>query len=190
MSHSIRKAHYGLLPPERGYSGYRFDTRKLTNYRHDATNPNSLSNNNVNNITQDSKGNLCSPPRVAVWTYIAPQAMILKISTRRGMVWPVTAFMKRKNLPAAANYCSSPTKGSPSSTTKIRLLIITVPKTASRWQPSTKNALCVTCDGEIFLGGIQGMISFHEMELNFTPKSYKIILSRLIVNGREILCRR
>ena len=49
-----------------------------------------------------------------------------------------------------------------------------------------ENALCVTCDGEIFLGGIQGMISFHEMELNFTPKPYKIILSRLIVNGREI----
>lgn len=30
------------------------------------------------------------------------------------------------------------------------------------------------------------MISFHEMELNFTPKPYKIILSRLIVNGTEI----
>ena len=45
---------------------------------------------------------------------------------------------------------------------------------------------CVTRDGEIFLGGTQGMISFHEMELNFTPKPYKIILSRLIVNGTEI----
>ena len=40
-----------------------------------------------------------------------------------------------------------------------------------------ENALCVTRDGEIFLGGTQGMISFHEMELNFTPKPYKIILS-------------
>ena len=49
-----------------------------------------------------------------------------------------------------------------------------------------ENALCVTRDGEIFLGGVQGMISFHEMELNFTPKPYKIILSRLIVNGQEI----
>ena len=49
-----------------------------------------------------------------------------------------------------------------------------------------ENALCVTRDGEIFLGGTQGMISFHEMELNFTPKPYKIILSRLIVNGTEI----
>ena len=41
-----------------GVFSYRFDTCRLTNYRHDATNPNSLSNNNVNNITQDSKGNL------------------------------------------------------------------------------------------------------------------------------------
>ena len=40
--------------------------------------------------------------------------------------------VKHKNLPAAANYCSSPTKDSPSLTTKIRLLIITVLKTVSR----------------------------------------------------------
>ena len=49
-----------------------------------------------------------------------------------------------------------------------------------------ENSLCITRDGEIFLGGVQGMISFHEMELNFTPKPYNIILSRLIVNGQEI----
>lgn len=41
-----------------GVFSYRFDTRKLTNYRHDSLNPNSLSNNNVNNIMQDSQGRL------------------------------------------------------------------------------------------------------------------------------------
>ncbi len=55
MSHSIRRVHYGLLPLEKDVFSYRFDTCRLTNYRHDATNPNSLSNNNVNNITQDSQ---------------------------------------------------------------------------------------------------------------------------------------
>ena len=30
------------------------------------------------------------------------------------------------------------------------------------------------------------MLSFNELELNFTPKPYKIILSRLIVNGSEV----
>ena len=49
-----------------------------------------------------------------------------------------------------------------------------------------ENALFVTHDGEVFLGGIQGMISFWEKKLHFTPKSYSIILSRLLVNGKEI----
>lgn len=39
-----------------------------------------------------------------------------------------------------------------------------------------ENALFVTHDGEVFLGGIQGMISFWEKKLHFTPKSYNIIL--------------
>ena len=30
------------------------------------------------------------------------------------------------------------------------------------------------------------MISFHEKKLYFTPKSYNILLSRLIVNGKEV----
>ena len=50
-----------------------------------------------------------------------------------------------------------------------------------------ENALFVTHDGEVFLGGIQGMISFWEKKLHFTPKSYSIILSRLLVNGKEVL---
>ena len=41
-----------------GVFSYRFDTGKLTNYRHDPANPHSISNNNINSITQDSKGNL------------------------------------------------------------------------------------------------------------------------------------
>ena len=47
-----------------------------------------------------------------------------------------------------------------------------------------ENALYITRDGEVFLGGVQGMISFHEKALFFTPKSYNILLSRLIVNGK------
>ncbi len=36
------------------------------------------------------------------------------------------------------------------------------------------------------LAVFQGMISFWEKKLHFTPKSYSIILSRLLVNGKEI----
>ena len=49
-----------------------------------------------------------------------------------------------------------------------------------------ENALFVTHDGEVFLGGIQGMISFWEKKLHFSPKSYNILLSRLLVNGKEV----
>ena len=169
-----------------GVFSYRFDTCKLTNYRHDATNPNSLSNNNVNNITQDSKDNL--------WFSTSGSGLDLY----RPATNDFENFDKERN--GLASDCIYETQESPSSG---KLLLITNEgfsifnyknKTFNNYSaengfPLTavnENALCVTCDGEIFLGGIQGMISFHEMELNFTPKPYKIILSRLIVNGREI----
>lgn len=169
-----------------GVFSYRFDTCKLTNYRHDATNPNSLSNNNVNNITQDSKGNL--------WFSTSGSGLDLY----RPATNDFENFDKERN--GLASDCIYETQESPSSG---KLLLITNEgfsifnyknKTFNNYSaengfPLTavnENALCVACDGEIFLGGIQGMISFHEMELNFTPKPYKIILSRLIVNGREI----
>lgn len=41
-----------------GVYSYRFDTGKLTHYAHNPSIPNTLSNNNVNNIMQDSNGNL------------------------------------------------------------------------------------------------------------------------------------
>lgn len=169
-----------------GVFSYRFDTGKLTNYRHDPANPNSLSNNNINNITQDSKGNL--------WFSTSGSGLDLYRPASNDF----ENFDKEKN--GLASDCIYETQESPTSG---KLLLITnegfsifdyrnrnfknystengFPLTAVN-----ENALCVTRDGEIFLGGVQGMISFHEMELNFTPKPYKIILSRLIVNGQEI----
>lgn len=169
-----------------GVFSYRFDTRKLTNYRHDAANPNSLSNNNVNNITQDSKGNL--------WFSTSGSGLDLY----RPATNDFENLDKEKN--GLASDCIYETQESP---TGGQLLLITNEGfsifdyknrkfnnySAENGFPLTavnENALCVTRDGEIFLGGIQGMISFHEMELNFTPKPYRIILSRLIVNGQEV----
>ena len=169
-----------------GVFSYRFDTGRLTNYRHDPANPNSISNNNVNNITQDSKGNL--------WFATSGSGLDLY----RPDTNDFENFDQAKN--GLASDCIYETQESPSSG---KLLLITnegfsiFDCQSKRFQnystengfPLTavnENALCVTRDGEIFLGGTQGMISFHEMELNFTPKPYNIILSRLIVNGAEI----
>lgn len=169
-----------------GVFSYRFDTQQLTNYRHDPAIPNSLSNNNVNNITQDSKGNL--------WFSTSGSGL----DVYRPVSNDFENYDKEKN--GLASDCIYETQ---ESTTTGKLLLITNEgfsifnyQTKSFLNYNTENgfpltavnenALCVARDGEIFLGGIQGMISFHEMELNFTPKPYNIILSRLIVNGKEI----
>lgn len=169
-----------------GVFSYRFDTGKLTNYRHDPANPHSISNNNINSITQDSKGNL--------WFATSGSGLDLYRPASNDF----ENFDQARN--GLSSNCIYETRESPTSG---QLLLITNEGfsifdyqhkkfqnySAENGFPMTavnENALCVTRDGEIFLGGTQGMISFHEMELNFTPKPYNIILSRLIVNGTEI----
>lgn len=169
-----------------GVFSYRFDTRKLTNYRHDPARLRSISNNNVNNIMQDSKGNL--------WFSTSGSGLDLY----RPSTHDFENFDHVRN--GLASDCIYETQESPTSG---KLLLITnqgfsiFNQQAGQFRnysrengfPFTavnENALCVTRDGEIFLGGTQGMISFHEKELDFTPKPYKIILSHLIVNGTEI----
>lgn len=93
-----------------GVFSYRFDTRKLTNYRHDAANPNSLSNNNVNNITQDSKGNLWFSTSGSGLDLYRPETNDFENFDKGKTAWPATVSMKRRNLPPAVNCCSSQTK--------------------------------------------------------------------------------
>ena len=168
-----------------GVFSYRFDTRELVNYRHDPANIHSISNNNINNITEDSKGNL--------WFATSGSGLDLYRPASNDF----ENFDQRNGL---SSDCIYETQESPSSH---KLLLITNEGFSIFDYPNkqfqnystengfpltavNENALCVTRDGEIFLGGTQGMISFHEMELNFTPKPYQISLSRLIVNGTEI----
>ena len=176
-----------------GVFSYRFNTCKLTNYRHDATNPNSLSNNNVNNITQDSKGNL--------WFSTSGSGLDLY----RPATNDFENFDKERN--GLASDCIYETQESPSSG---KLLLITNEgfsifnyknKTFNNYSaengfPLTavnENALCVTCDGEIFLGGIQGMISFPlNPQLHSRSATYKrnglLIRKTAIKSSRPFQC--
>ena len=170
-----------------GVYSYRFDTGKLTHYAHNPSIPNTLSNNNVNNIMQDSNGNL--------WFSTSGSGL----DRYRKESNDFENFdMQKDGLSSDCIY-----EVFESSIQKGDLLLITnqgfsqfdylqkkfynygtengFPLTAVN-----ENALFVTHDGEVFLGGIQGMISFWEKKLHFTPKSYSIILSRLLVNGKEI----
>lgn len=172
----------------KGVYSYRFKTNQLKNYTHDPTNPRSISNNNVNNITQDRYGNL--------WFSTAGS----------GLDWYRPATDGFENFDGQKNGLASDCiyEVCESSVQPHNLLLITN-QGFSRFDFEQKrftnyskmngfplsavneNALYVTHDGEVFLGGINGMISFWEHRLDFTPKPYHILLSRLIVNGKEVV---
>lgn len=171
-----------------GVYSYRFDTKKLTNYAHNPALPNSLSNNNINSITEDSNGNL--------WFSTSGSGL----DRYRKATNDFENFdVQKDGLSSDCIYevCES-------SVQKGYLLLITNQGFSQFDYPQKKfqnygiengfplsavneNALYVTHDGEVFLGGVQGMISFRERSLNFTRKPYNIILSGLFVNGKEVL---
>ena len=170
-----------------GVFSYNFDTDELINYRHDARQPHSLSNNNINSIMQDSEGNL--------WFATSGSGLDRYNPEKHNF----TNFDMMNN--GLTSDCIYEIHESPSNKNKLFLStsegLSIFNKKTQRFQNFSaengfplsavnENALFVSQSGEIYLGGVQGMISFHEEDLQFESKPYKIILSRLSVNNREI----
>ena len=171
----------------KGVYAYRFETNKLVRYSYNPRQPNSISNNNINNITQDGKGNL--------WFSTAGSGL----DRYRKVTNDFENFDVQNNgLSSDCIY-----EVSESSIKKGDLLLITnqgfsqFDYTKKRFEnygmengfpfsAVNENAMYVTRDGEVFLGGIQGMLSFRERSLKFTPKPYQIFLAHLSVNGKEV----
>nr|WP_148335558.1 two-component regulator propeller domain-containing protein [Bacteroides neonati] len=170
-----------------GVYTYRFDSKQLKNYQHRPDKANSLSNNNINSITQDSQGRL--------WFSTSGSGLDLYLPETDSFE---NFDMQRNGLSSDCIYevCES-------SIEKGNLLLITNQGfslfnyadgtfrnyNAENGFPLTavnENAMYITRDGEVFLGGVQGMISFREKNLRFQLKPYHITLSRLLVNGHEV----
>ncbi len=153
-----------------GVYSYRFDTGKLTHYAHNPSIPNTLSNNNVNNIMQDSNGNL--------WFSTSGSGL----DRYRKESNDFENFdMQKDGLSSDCIY-----EVFESSIQKGDLLLITNQGFSQFDYPQKKfynygtengfpltavneNALFVTHDGEVFLGGIQGMISFWKRNCTLRP---------------------
>ena len=169
-----------------GVFRYQFEDKTLTNFRHDPANANSLSNNNVYNIALDSHGNL--------WFSTSGSGLDL--------FRPATGDFRNYDChkDGLIDDCVYAVQ---ESSVSGKLLLITNGGfslfdvhsgqfsnfSSENGFPLTginENGLCVTGDGEVFLASTHGMISFYESELAFTPKPYKINLSRLIVNDTEV----
>ncbi|MCI2082385.1 MAG: ATP-binding protein [Bacteroidales bacterium] len=169
-----------------GVFRYDFEDKSLTDFRHDVSDSSSLSNNNVNNIMQDSKGNLWFATSGSGLDKFVPESnsFVNYDHEYNGLISDCIYDVQE-----------SPVSGRLLLATNLGLAIFdTAANVFKNYSvengfPMTdvnENALCVTHDGEIFLGGMKGMISFHENALNFPPKPYKIILSNLYVNGKEV----
>ena len=49
-----------------------------------------------------------------------------------------------------------------------------------------ERSLYKTRQGEIFIGGTDGMVSFKEKDIDYAPGNYTISPFRLLVNGQEV----
>lgn len=168
----------------KGLYAYHFGTKTLTNYRHDPDSPHSLSCDNINCIRLDGSGNL----------WIATSGAGLdRFRYESGDF---------ENFDSAHNGLSSDciydiidVDGRLYVITNDGLSVFDRTETASvRFRnfrlsdgfPLNGNTICRTYDGQLFIGGTRGMISFDPDKLNISPKPYEIVFSRLIVDGHPV----
>lgn len=180
--------YYGTLwiaATGEGLFSYNMETDELINYRHDPANPHSISNNNINNITQDHYYNL--------WISTSGSGLDL-FDYNTGQF---TNFDSQNNgilSDCIYKVCES----------RYGKLLLITNQGFSQFDYSKKtfynyniengfpfssineNALYLTNDGEVFLGGVQGMVSFYEKDLNFSKKDYSIIPYLLTANNKPV----
>ncbi len=170
-----------------GVFAYRFDTDSLVNYRYHPHVPGCISNNNINSILEDSRGNLWfSTSGTGLDRYLRATNSFENFDSRNNGLSSDCVY----------EMCESSTTGHYLLITDQGFSLFDHPRkefinySKENGFPLTavnENALYMTRDGEVFLGGVQGMISFYEKKLRFTPKAYNIMLASLKVNGREIV---
>lgn len=170
---------------EQSICSYNFSTQKLKKYKHNHAIENSISSNTVSSIFEDSQKRL--------WFCTSENGLDLYHPDTDSF----ENFDKRKHGLASNviyNICELlPDK-----------LLLTTDAGFSIFNYKNKNfenynkdngfpltsisenALYKTSGGDIFIGGVDGLVSFQEKNIHTAPRSYKIHPYRLIVNGQEI----
>lgn len=173
-----------IIGSDHGTCTYNFTTKELKQYSN-PTIKTSINNDIINNIFEDSQKRLwfCSNEN-GLYLY-DPQKQIFE------------NFDKQKNR-FASNVIYNICELTPNRlllTTDCGISIFDINNklvqnyNQNNGLPQTffnKKSLCKTTDGEVFIGGIDGMISFRPNNLNNTPRTYRILPNRLFVNGEEI----
>lgn len=170
-----------------GVFSYDPESDELINYRHDEKNRNSLSNNNVNNIMEDKNGFL--------W-FSTSGSGIDMFNKKTGIF--ENFDMENSGLASDCVYEICESSYRPDHLLLITNQSLSVFDVASRSVKNysadngfpitafNENALYISRSGEIYLGGIQGMISLNEQQLELPRKSYGMTFTRLTVNDRNV----
>ena len=171
-----------------GYGVYNYNiiTKEIKNYRHNHALPNSISYDNVHRIYEDSQQRL--------WLCTTENGVDLY----RHETDDFENFNEQQNG-LGSNCVYDVCELSPN-----KILVTTISGFSILDFPSRKfsnynkeNGLPLSAinersvykatDGNIYIGGIDGMISFKEETIDYTPQNYHIYPFKMYVNGEEVM---
>ncbi len=168
-----------------GVYRYNLNTKELKNYRHNPNDLTSLSNNNINSIARDSENKLyfCTSGRGFDVFDHQSETFTNFDSNKNGLI---SDFVYNILEAAPDDYLIITNLGFSRFNPKNQQFHNYNQNNGFPLSTTNDNALYLTSDGEVFLGGVDGLVSFYLDNLNFTPKDYNILFSKLYVNNREV----
>lgn len=168
-----------------GVYRYNFKTKELKNFRHRSNDPKSLSNNNINSINQDSRNILyfCTSGRgIDVFDY-ETETFKNYDSEKNGLI---SDFVYNILEASHDDYLIITNRGFSRLNPNTGKFQNYNMKNGFPLSTINDNAIFLTSDKKVFLGGVDGLVSFYLKNLSFSPKEYDIRFSRLYVNNKEV----
>jgi len=164
---------------------YNFNTKKWKEYIYKQKNSNGICSNNITAIFEDSNQNLWFCSEDSGFDRYRPEKDdfenfdVTKNGIISDCIYNICDLQPGKLL-------ISTDKGLSVFNLKNREFVNYGIKTGIPLNTTNSLALYKTSDDEVFVGGVDGLISFKADKLIFEPKPYEIFPFRLFVNGNEV----
>lgn len=181
-----KEGHLWMAVTGEGIFRYDFSTQELSQFKYQEGKSNTISSNNVNNILVDSRGML--------WFSTSGSGLDCYDPVKRQFT---NYDMKNTGMAGNSIYkaCEIPNHELllifnhgfarfDYQTGQIRNYSV---ENGFPFTAINENGLYIANDHTVFLGGVDGMISFSLDKLDIAPKPYHIYWSKLVVNGHTVV---
>ena len=169
----------------KGVGRYDFASGVVTYYRYNPDNPNSLSGDNVNHIYKDSKGNMWfGMDGTGLDVYLQEGDRFKNFNHEKDGLAGNTVYAVCEL--SADSLLVTTDKGMSVFDVASGRFTNYQSKQAFPRFPVNKKSLFKASNGEVFVGGMEGMLSFFPSNMERDSVSYRIFPYRLTVNGTEI----